>query len=89
MKKINAFMVKGIIKSKYVLWVSLVLIVFILLLYGINTTQSGATKKELQATFYLGTDDSPLRGYRVDLFLWCGTEIYNTHPHSYRLLPIR
>ncbi|MBD7984082.1 hypothetical protein H9649_05780 [Sporosarcina sp. Sa2YVA2] len=51
MKKINAFMVKGIIKSKYVLWVSLVLIVFILLLYGINTTQSGATKKELQATF--------------------------------------
>lgn len=50
MKKVISFVVKGIVKSKYILLVPLFMIVFITSLLAINATQSGTTKKELQDT---------------------------------------
>lgn len=50
MKEIIGFFLKGIIKSKYILWVLFVLILFVLSFLAINITQSGATHKELQDT---------------------------------------
>ena len=50
MKELTYFIVKGLIKSIYILWVPVVLILFILSLLVINSTQSGATQKELQDT---------------------------------------
>ena len=51
MKDVIGFIVKGIVKSKYILLVPLAMIFVIVSLLVINSTQSGTTQKELQDTF--------------------------------------
>ncbi len=50
MKEVINFVVKGIVKSKYILLFPLAMILLIVSLLVINSTQSGTTQKELQDT---------------------------------------
>ncbi|MBE1555920.1 hypothetical protein [Sporosarcina limicola] len=51
MKEVIDFVVKGIVKSKYILLVPFAMILLIVSLLVINSTQSETTRKELQGTF--------------------------------------
>ncbi len=51
MKDVIRFVVKGIVKSKYILLVPLAMIFLVVSLLVINSTQSETTQKELQDTF--------------------------------------
>lgn len=51
MKEVTSFIMKGILKSKYILLVLFVIILFIFSLMAINRTQSSTTQQELQETF--------------------------------------
>ncbi|CAM3114353.1 hypothetical protein FITA111629_04460 [Filibacter tadaridae] len=51
MKEVIDFVVKGIIKNKYILLAPLAIILLIASMMMINSTQTGTTQKELQDTF--------------------------------------
>ena len=51
MKEVIDFVVKGIIRSKYILLVPFAITLLIVSLFAINYTQSGETQKELQKVF--------------------------------------
>jgi hypothetical protein len=51
LKEVIRFLMKGWLKSKYILLVPFVLILLVVTLLIINSTQSGATQQELQETF--------------------------------------
>lgn len=51
MKEIIHFLMKGWLKSKYIFLFPIAMGLLVCILLGINSTQSGATKNELQETF--------------------------------------
>lgn len=51
MKAVVHFIMKGIMKSKYTLFLPIIIIVLIISLFIINQTQSGTTQRELEETF--------------------------------------
>lgn len=51
MKEVTSFVMKGILKSKYILLVPIILIFFMVTLLTVNSQQSGPTSQELQDTF--------------------------------------
>lgn len=51
MKEVISFVMKGILKSKYILLVPFIFILFIVSLMAINSNESGTTQQELQDTF--------------------------------------
>lgn len=51
MKEVIRFLIKGWLKNKFLLLIPVVIILFIVALAVINSTQSGATEQELQETF--------------------------------------
>ena len=51
MKEVISFVMKGILKSKYILLVPFIIILFIVSLMTINSNESGTTQQELQDTF--------------------------------------
>lgn len=51
MKEVIRFILKGIVKSKYTILLPITIILLVVSLMGINSSQSGATQKELQDTF--------------------------------------
>lgn len=51
MKEVSGFLLKGMLKSKYLLLLPIAISILIVTLFAINHSQSGATQQELKDTF--------------------------------------